>query len=70
MMKINFLRVNHIQNPVGYDFSRLSLSWISECGAKKRENTRVQIASDLRFEKLVFDSGWKKLDSLGYEIPL
>lgn len=67
MMKINFLRVNHIQNPVGYDFSRLSLSWISECGAKKRENTRVQIASDLRFEKLVFDSGWKKLDSLGYE---
>lgn len=69
-MKINFLRVNHIENPVGYDFSKLSLSWISESTAKWQESTRIEIADTPSFAGLLFDSGWKKLDSLGYSPDL
>ncbi|MCB2358530.1 alpha-L-rhamnosidase [Clostridium estertheticum] len=59
-MKIVRLRANHFKNPLGFDISDLSLSWIVEdTEAKKQESAQVIINSSNKFESefLVYDSG-------------
>ena len=58
-MKIRRLRANHYKNPMGYDLSDLSLSWVAESDqAKRQKNARVRIATspDMRKESIVHDS--------------
>ncbi len=58
-MKIRRLRANHYKNPMGYDLSDLSLSWIAESSqAKKQTSARVRIATspDMREESVIHDS--------------
>lgn len=56
-MKIKDLRANHLENPIGYAFSPLSLSWAAESSGKKAVSARVEIALDKDFQRLVSDSG-------------
>lgn len=57
MLIIN-LRTNHFENPIGYNVSPLTFSWnVEEARGTKTVETRVQIAEDLTFKTVVWDSG-------------
>jgi alpha-L-rhamnosidase len=57
-MKIYKLRTNQIENPLGYELNRLSLSWITECtNSNYQEAAKVEVALDEVFENIIFDSG-------------
>ena len=64
-MQITNLRTNHFENPVGFQISPLSLSWITEeANGKKTEAARVKIALDSQFARVVWDSE-KRTDITG-----
>ncbi|MDT8861815.1 glycoside hydrolase family 78 protein [Alkalihalobacillus sp. MEB130] len=67
-MKVFKLRTNHIQNPLGFDLTRLSLSWLTESTVSTyQEAAQVEIALDATFDEIIFDSGKsKEIDSLSY----
>lgn len=57
-MRIEHLRVNHLENPIGYDFSYLTLSWkVVETTAKFSDEVRVLISETEDMSVLVYDSG-------------
>lgn len=70
MMRIGNLRTNHVVNPLGFEFDRLCLSWVTETGdslSAFQTAARVEIAADLGFETILFDSGKShEIDSLAY----
>ncbi|MDF2791532.1 MAG: alfa-L-rhamnosidase RamA, partial [Neobacillus sp.] len=62
-MKIGHLRTNQITNPLGFEFERLCLSWITETGGSNsvfQNFARVEVALDSDFNQIVFDSGKKQ----------
>ncbi|MGS2776393.1 family 78 glycoside hydrolase catalytic domain [Robertmurraya sp. GLU-23] len=69
-MKIGHLRTNHVKNPLGFELDQLNLSWITETGESQsifQKAARVEIAVDVNFTEVVFDSGKKQdIDSLAY----
>jgi alpha-L-rhamnosidase len=69
-MEISNLRTNHVVNPLGFEFDRLSLSWVTESGESPsvfQTAARVVIAADPGFESILFDSGKsQEIDNLGY----
>lgn len=57
-MKIVHLRVNHLKNPLGYDFPYLILSWkIIEAKAGFSDQVQVIISEKEDMSKPVYDSG-------------
>lgn len=57
-MKIRHLRVNQLENPLGYDFSYLTFSWkVGETTAKYSDEVRLVISESEDMSKLVYDSG-------------
>ena len=67
-MNITHLRANHHTEPIGYDLSDLSLSWIPESDTAQRARwSRIEIATDAAFKTLVADSGEAQLDSLSWQ---
>src|SRR4051812_36056943 len=69
-MIISNLRTNHVVNPLGFEFDRLSLSWVTESGVSPsiyQSAARVEIAADSDFKTILFDSGKNvEIDSLAY----
>ncbi|MFP7159128.1 family 78 glycoside hydrolase catalytic domain [Priestia aryabhattai] len=69
-MRIYRLRTNHIENPLGFELDRLSLSWVTEAaGSTSRFQTeaQVQVSLDEDFHHIIFDSGkMQNIDSLAY----
>ncbi|MEH7493840.1 alpha-L-rhamnosidase [Neobacillus niacini] len=69
-MRISHLRTNQIQNPLGFELNRLSLSWITESGDSKsvfQKAAQVTIATDENFDHILFDSGKSsEIDSLAF----
>ena len=63
-MKISRLRANHLDRPLGYDFSTLALTWVPESDkAQKAVWSRVRVAADAALGNVLHDSGKKPLDS-------
>ncbi len=57
-MKIEHLRVNHLENPLGYDFSYLILSWkVIEAKAGTSDQVQVVISEKENMSNPVYDSG-------------
>lgn len=57
-MEIRKLKVNHIENPVGYCLDHLHLTWkVTNVHAKTDTWTRVLIAEDMDFSKIILDTG-------------
>jgi len=59
-MRISKLRTNHVVNPLGFEFDRLSLSWVTDSGESPsvfQTAARVEISADFGFEIILFDSG-------------
>jgi alpha-L-rhamnosidase len=69
-MRIGNLRTNHIVNPLGFEFDRLCLSWVTELGKGSsifQTAARVEIAADPRFETILHDCGKsQEIDNLAY----
>lgn len=57
-MKIKELKVNYIENPIGYRLDHIHLSWkVVDTREKNDVWTQVLIADDENFKNLLFDSG-------------
>ena len=73
-MKITNMKVNHIQNPIGYDTTYQTFSWNYEednKSVKKFQGSRIEIAMDEEFVNIVHDSGFKKdISNISYELHL
>lgn len=60
-MKIEKLRVNHLINPIGYDFQTLTLSWgFTETQGRFIVGLQVIIALDETMQQIVYDSGYRE----------
>lgn len=65
-MRVTHLRVNHLENPLGYDLGVPSFSWqVTDTFSKRQAAARLWIALDPAFENLCYDSGEGPLNSLG-----
>ena len=73
-MKLKNLRVNHIENPLGFQVKPLSFSWIVEENgeAKKQESARIRIYEETKTGSAeVFDGGeCSEIDSLDYPVNI
>ena len=73
-MKINELKINHIENPLGYDFSTVIATFVAvddTYSALSQELARIEVASDDMFKSCIFDSGWSpEISSTGFELSL
>ena len=56
-MQIRNLRVNHLENPLGFETDLLTLSWVAESDGGKKAGARVEIASGPDFSEILYDSG-------------
>ncbi|MCM3790276.1 glycoside hydrolase family 78 protein [Domibacillus indicus] len=67
-MKISKLRTNHVENPLGFEFNNVRLSWITESSSDQYQTAaQVEIAEDELFQEIVFDSGKREaIDSLSF----
>lgn len=57
-MKIVKLRCDYMENPVGFDFDRPSLSWVTEDGGvnKRQSARRLQVSLSPEFSSPLYDS--------------
>ena len=71
-MKIINLKTNHIENPLGFDLSKPSLSFVTcDTNAKKQVAAQIIVALDKEFNDIVFDSGKsEEIDSLAFKLPI
>jgi alpha-L-rhamnosidase len=71
-MRITNLKTNRIINPLGFDLGKPSLSYIPcDTTASKQAAAQVQVALDIDFKEIVFDSGKNEdIDSLAYELAI
>ena len=64
-MEIYAVKINGLDNPIGFDYDLLLCSWkVRESAGKKQESAKIQVALDEKFTKIV----WQKkgdLNSLG-----
>lgn len=67
-MKIAKLRVNHLENPLGFSMERAGFSWIvTESRGKRQDKARIEISLYEDFRKLLYDSGPRSdISSLGF----
>ena len=70
-MKIIKLKTNHITNPLGFAFEKITLSYVvTECKGAEQRAARIQVAEDEKFLNIVHDSGFtKEIDSIAYPLP-
>lgn len=56
-MRITNMRVNHLKNPIGYDFSRQTFSWNYEAekASDDIEKIRIEISEYIDFKSLVYE---------------
>ncbi len=68
-MRIGHLRVNHLREPLGYDLTNPSFSWIvSDTDSKRRDKVRLRVFKN---DECLYDTGMTaEADPLGTELPL
>lgn len=70
-MKIHYLKVNHLVNPMGYDLAEPTISYVvEETGGKRQAKAQVLVARNDKFTELVYDSGEREdIVSTAYVLP-
>lgn len=73
-MKIYNLQVNHVNDPIGYQFDKVTFSYkVSEATGKKQTAARICVSTTEDMSSLIYDSGFSSdISSLGttVNIPL
>ena len=66
------MKINQIENPIGYQFDYLNASWVTECKtAKKQKAAQIIVALDKNLVQIIFDSGKDaEANSLAYRLPI
>ena len=72
-MQIKRMKVNHVTNPMGFDYSDtgVTFSYIAaETAAKKAVAARIEVSADEGFATLVYDSGKSaEVNGLAHKLP-
>ncbi len=71
-MRISQLKLNHLTNPMGYDLTNPTISYVVE-GAKGKyqKKARVTVALDEAFSELIYDSGDREdIVSTAFALPV
>ena len=71
-MKIQQLKVNRIENPLGFELNSISLSWtVTDTSARKQKWAQVEVAADREFRTVMWDSGRDStVSSVDCTVPL
>ena len=73
-MQITRMKVNHITNPLGFDYSDTGVTFsyvAAETTGKTADAARIEIAADEAFTTLVFDSGKSaEVNGIAYMLPV
>lgn len=57
-MKVSHLKINHLYNPIGYDFSYMTFSWrVEESEAAYSEAIKLEVSENEDMSQLVYDTG-------------
>lgn len=71
-MKISYLKVNHLVNPIGYDLQEPSVSYVVEdTKARKQKKAQVLVSLQEDFSSVLYDSGESEhIVSTGFVLPI
>ena len=71
-MSINYMRVNHLENPLGYKMEHPVFSWcVQDVKGQKQEAARILVSKQRDISTVLFDSGNRgDISSLGYEADI
>lgn len=71
-MIITHLKTNHLENPLGFDPQKMTVSFVVEDTiSKKQKEARIWVAKDEDFKAVVYDSGSRTdLLGTGFSLPL
>ena len=71
-MKFANLRTNHVITPIGYQFDKITFSYvISEAKGKKQSKAQIKVATDEKMTNIVYDSGLKEdINGLGTTVNM
>lgn len=71
-MKIYSMKVNHLNNPLGFRMPRTVFSWkVGEAEGTRQTEARIQVGTDPQLKNVLLDSGFdSSIDSLGYKADL
>lgn len=63
-MKVVNVRINGMENPVGFDFETVCVSWkVRETSARRQQNVKIEIALTEDFSELLWTKEGKNLNS-------
>ena len=63
-MKVVNVRINGMENPVGFDFETVCVSWkVRETSARRQQNVKIEIALTEDFSELLWTKEEKNLNS-------
>ena len=71
-MKITECRVNHLENPLGYEMSGTRFSWkVEDAEGKRQKEARILISFSPDLKEPLADTGWtEEADSLCTKVPV
>ncbi|GIO92075.1 alpha-L-rhamnosidase [Paenibacillus lactis] len=71
-MYITRMKTNRITNPLGFSLEKPRFSYVvTGTEGKKQAAARIEVALDIAFSTIVFDSGRSKdIDNLAFELPI
>lgn len=70
-MRITNVRINGIENPVGFTYDNLLCSWnVRETESKKQVNARIEVSSSESFETIVYAKEGAELSQSGTKLEL
>ena len=71
-MNIEYLKINHLVNPLGYDLANPTISYVvTEAAGKRQTSARVLLSLQEDFSEILYDSGERgDIVSTGFELPV
>ncbi len=71
-MFIRKCRTNHLKNPIGYDMSHTTLTWVTDqTSSISQKSARILISNDQEQRNVIYDSGFDcNIDSRGFNLPI
>lgn len=71
-MKIIQMKVNHMENPMGFHMDKPVFSYkVGEAMGKKQTEARICVSLGADMKNLIYDSGYRSdIDSIAYEVPM
>lgn len=65
-MKVSHIRINGIENPIGYLMEQISLSWkVTETKATTQRNAKIQVSKEFGFENILYEKEGAELNQAG-----